>query len=167
MKKQIKRLDMWPIAIQGPVTITGYWRADNRQQWQYWDSVTFYAQMNNANNEWLNLATQERGRVKSFTAPTVVDTIDQQAADIGYGFQIRLEWSGYLEMDRMQVWAEPKPETQYSEQEDMPSTALQNVVTNNEISYSIPVGGLGSAYNDQAGNVYEDQFEIPYTQQPP
>jgi hypothetical protein len=167
VKKQVKRLDMWPTAIQGPVTITAYWRADNRQQWNYWDSVTMNAQMTNNNNQWQTMATQERGRVKSFTAPTGVDVIDNQASDVGYGFQIRLSWTGYLEMDRMQVWAEPKPETAYSEQEDMVSSAIQNVVTNNQISYSIPVGGLGSAYNDQAGNVYVDQFDIPYTQQPP
>jgi hypothetical protein len=48
----------------------------------------------------------------------------------------------------------------------MDSSALQNVIANNNISYCIPVGGLGSAYTDQAGNVYTDQFGIPYTTQP-
>jgi hypothetical protein len=166
MKKQIKRLDIWPITIEGSVTITAYWRADNRQQWNYWDSVTVDAEMNNANGQWNTLSSQERGRIKSFTAPEGVDVIDQQRLDVGYGFQVRLVWTGSACIDRMQLYAKPLDDTAYSEIGDMDSSALQNVIANNNISYCIPVGGLGSAYTDQAGNVYTDQFGIPYTTQP-
>lgn len=166
LKKRLMRLDIWPAELQGVTEITVYWRADNRSQWNLWDSVTVDAQMTNNPGEWLDLATQERGRVKSFTCPTGVDTIDQQARDVGYGFQVRIVWTGYLLMDRIKLWAKPVPETAYSEIGDMDTGPLQNVVTNNGISYSIPFGGLGSAYTDQNGDGYVDEFAIAYTEPP-
>jgi hypothetical protein len=164
--KRLMRLDIWPCEIQGPVSVTAYYRADNRSQWQLWDTVTFDAQMTNNAGQWVDLQSQERGRIKSFTAPDGQDAIDQKWLTVGFGFQVRLVWTGYLVMDRIKLWAEPLPETAYSEIGDMDTGPLQNVVTNNNISYSIPVGGLGSAYTDQTGNVYVDQFGIPYTNGP-
>ena len=166
VKKILRRLDIWPCEIQGAVSITAFYRADNRSQWQLWDTLTIDAQMTNNPGQWVDLQTQERGRVKSFTMPDGIDEIDQQAINTGYGFQVRLVWTGYLLLDRIKLWAAPVPETAYSEIGDMDTGPLKNVVTNNNISYSIPVGGLGSAYTDQNGNVYVDQFGIPYTNGP-
>jgi hypothetical protein len=164
IRKQIVRVDLWPTQIQDGVTITVYWRADNRTQWQKWGTVFVCAQMTNENNEWYNLAQQERGRIKTLTAPDVIDVIDQQRADMGFGFQVRIEWEGYMLLDRIKVWAKTDiAEVSYSEEDDLVGACLQNVVTNNNISYSIPVGGLGGAYTDQNGNVYADQLSIPYT----
>lgn len=166
-KKQIMRCDLWPTDIQDTCEISVYWRADNRTQWNFWDTVTVCAQMTNNDGEWLNLAAQERGQVISLSAPGGNDNIDNQALTVGYGFQVRIVWNGYLLMDRIQLWARPLDQTAYSNIPDITQQCLQNVVTNNDITYSIPVGGLGDAYNDQAGNVYVDQYGIPYTQQPP
>lgn len=165
-KKRLMRLDIWPAELQGVTVITAYWRADNRSLWQEMDSVTVNADMANNLGQWYDLEAQERGRIKSFMMPTGVDTIDQQALDVGYGFQVRLVFNGCLLMDRIKLWALPLEETAYSEISDLDTGPLQNVVTNNTISYSIPTGGLGSAYTDQNGNVYEDQFGIPYTDGP-
>ena len=163
IKKQVVRVDLWPTQIEDTVDITVYWRADNRTQWQTWGSISVCAQTTNNNGQWLNLASQERGRVKTLTAPDVVDTIDQQRADMGYGFQVRIEWQGYMMLDRIKVWAKTDiPETSYSEEDDLDPSCVQYVVTNNEISYSIPFGGLGGAYTDQNGNVYADQLAVPY-----
>lgn len=164
--KQLMRLDIWPCELRGVTEITAYWRADNRSQWQNWGTIEVDAQMTNNPGQWVDLESQERGRVKSFTCPDGVDTIDQKRTDVGYGFQIRLVWTGYLLMDRIKLWGRPLPETKFSEIGDLDPGPLQNVVTNNGISYSIPVGGLGSSYTDQNGNVYEDQFAIPYTTAP-
>lgn len=165
-KKRIMRLDIWPCELQGVTQITAYWRADNRDQWILWDTIEVNAMMTNKPGQWKDLQTQERGRVKSFTTPDGVDTIDQSPYSVGYGFQVRLVWDGYLLMDRIKLWALPLSETSYSEIGDMDPSGLQNVVTNNSISYQIPTGGLGSAYTDQKGNVYVDQFGITYTTQP-
>ena len=164
-KKQLVRCDLWPSEIQGTVSVTVYYRADNRTQWQLWDTFEVCAEMDNADNQWLDLAAQERGRVKTLTAPDVVDTIDQQRTDIGYGFQVRIAWTGSMLIDRIELWAKGDvPETSYSEVQDLTVSCVQNVVTNNTISYSVPVGGLGGAYTDQNGNVYADQNGVAYTE---
>jgi hypothetical protein len=164
IKKQIVRVDLWPTEIQDEVTITVYWRADNRTQWQKWGTISVCAQMTNLDNQWLNLTAQERGRIKTLTAPDNIDSIDNQRADMGYGFQIRIAWTGYMLLDRVKIWAKGDiPETSYSEEDDLSSACVQNVVTNNNISYSIPFGGLGGTYTDQNGNVYVDQLDISYT----
>ena len=165
-KKRLMRLDIWPAELQGVTAITAYWRADNRSLWNEIDEVTVNAQMTNNLGQWNDLEAQERGRIKSFTMPTGVDTIDQQALDVGFGFQVRLVWNGYLLMDRIRLWAKSLVETAYSEIGDLVAGPLQNVVTNNTISYSIPTGGLGGSYTDQSGNLYEDEFNIVYTQGP-
>lgn len=162
---QVMRLDLWPADIQGEVDVQVYWRADNRTKWQPWSEFTMCAEMDNADNEWLNLDVQERGRVKSLTAPNVIDAQDNQQADIGFGFQVRVVWTGHMLLDRLTLWARPLDESAYSDIPDLETTCIKNSVANNEISYSIPVGGLGSAYTDQDLNVYVDSFGIPYTQQ--
>jgi hypothetical protein len=164
MKKQIVRVDLWPTDIEGSVTMTVYWRADNRTQWQLWGSVSVCADMDNADGEWLDLASQERGRIKTLTAPDNIDVIDNQRADMGYGFQIRIVWTGSMLLDRIKLWAKSDiPESSYSEVSNLSSACVQNVVTNNGISYAIPFGGLGGSYTDQNGNVYADQNGTPYT----
>ena len=164
--KRLTRLDLWPCELQGPTTITAYYRADNRSQWQLWESITINAQMTNNPGQWVDIQAQERGRVISFTMPDGVDALAQKALNVGFGFQVRIVWSGYLLMDRIKLWAKPLVEPRFSEIGDMATGPVQNVVTNNEISYSIPVGGLGSTYTDQSGSVYVDSFGIPYTNGP-
>jgi hypothetical protein len=164
-KKQIVRCDLWPTEIQGEVTVTVYWRADNRTQWQLWDSFTVCAQMTNNDNQWNDLYAQERGRVKTLTAPDAVDTIDNQRADMGFGFQIRVAWTGYMLLDRIKLWAKSDiPEDAYSGLPDLTEEFLENAVTNNTITYQIPIGGLGGSYTDQNGDVYETAMGIAYTE---
>lgn len=160
---QVMRLDLWPSEIEGSVSVQVYWRADNRTKWQLWSEFSMCAKMDNANGEWLNLNAQERGRVKTLSAPSVNDDIDNQQADVGFGFQVRVVWIGQMLIDRMVMWARPLDESAYSNIPDLETTCLKNSVASNEISYSIPVGALGSAYTDQNLNVYVDGFGIPYT----
>ena len=164
--KRLMRLDIWPCELQGVVTVSIYWRADNRNVWNLWDTVTMDAQMTNNPGQWVDLEAQERGRVKSFTCPTGKDAIDQSALDVGFGFQVRVVWTGYMMLDRIKLWALPLEETAYSEIGDMNPGPQQNVVTNNGISYQIPTGGLGSAYTDQNGNIYRDEYNIVYANGP-
>jgi hypothetical protein len=161
---QIKRLDLWPAEISGEVAVQVYWRADNRTKWQLWDTFSMCATMTNADNTpLLNLDTQERGRVKSLTAPNVNDDIDNQQADIGFGFQVKVVWQGDMLLDRLKLWAEAKDDTAYSNIPDLQTACVKNSVANNESSYSIPVGGLGSPYTKPDGTAYTDPFGIPYT----
>lgn len=161
---KLMRLDLWPADIEGEVDVQVYYRADNRTKWQPWDTFSMCATMDNADDEWFNLDVQERGRVKSLTAPSVNDDIDNQQADVGFGFQVKIVWEGQMLLDRLVMWAAPLNETAYSNIPDLETVCKKNSVANNEISYSIPVGGLGSAYTDQNLNVYVDSFGIPYTE---
>lgn len=162
-KKQLKRCDIFPTDLVGECHVQVYWRTDNRTQWILWDEFDVCATMTNADNQWLDLAQQERGRVKTLTAPALNDSILHQAADVGYGFQIRLVWTGKLLIDRLTIWAKPLEETMYSELADLSPECVRNSIVNNEVSYSIPVGGLGVPYTNQDGEIYTDQFGIPYT----
>lgn len=163
MKKRLMRCDLWPTEIEGDVDVKVYWRTDNRTQWQLWGEFSVCAEMSNADNAWLDLATQERGRVKTLTAPTQTDAIDKQQQDVGFAFQIRVAWTGKMLIDRICVWADPLPDKQFSELQDLSAACVRNSIVNNEILYSIPVGGLGDPYTNQDGEIYTDQFGIPYT----
>lgn len=162
--KQLMRCDLWPAEIEGEVSVTVYYRADNRSQWQEWDSFSMCAEMNNADNEWKNLDRQERGRVKSLTAPYVDDAIDKQTTTVGFGFQVRVVWNGQMRLDRIMLWAKPLDETAFSNIPDLETDCAQNVVVNNEVSYSIPVQTIGNPYINQGGAGYVDSFGIPYYQ---
>lgn len=163
-KKRLQRCDLWPTEIEGECTVRVYFRTDSRTQWIFWDEFTVCAEMENADGEWLDLASQERSRVKTLTAPSGNNDIVNQADIVGFSFQIRVEWTGRLLMDRLTLWAEPLTETPYSEKQDLTEVCQTNSIVNNQISYSIPTGGLGEPYNNQDGEVYVDQFDIPYTE---
>lgn len=158
----VERLDLWPADMEGEVDVQVYYRADNRTQWQFWDEFSMCATMDNADNEWYNLAAQERGRVKSLTMPSTYDTIDQLSTRVGFGFQVKVVWQGQMLLDRLKLWARPLTDPAYSNIPDLQSACLKNIVVNNEISYSIPAGSTGSTYTDQSDEVYVDSFGNPY-----
>lgn len=163
MKKRLMRCDLWPTDIEGDVDVQVYWRTDNRTQWQLWGEFSVCAEMDNANGAWLDLAKQERGRVKTLSAPETSDAILNQQQDVGFAFQVRVAWQGKMLLDRIKVFADPLTETQFSELQDLSASCVRNSIVNNEILYSIPVGGLGGPYTNQNGDIYADQFGIPYT----
>lgn len=161
--QQIMRCDLWPADIAGQVDVQVYYRADNRTQWRFWSEFSMCAKMTNADDEWLDLATQERGRVKSLTMPDVIDDIEKLSTTVGFGFQIRVVWQGEMLLDRVKVWARPLDEEAYSNIQDLAVGCVQNIVADNQISYVIPAGGSGSTYTDQEDEVYVDSFGSPYT----
>lgn len=164
--KRLMRVDVWPCEMQGPVTLSVYFRADNRSMWQLIDTVQMNAQMTNNPGQWVQLEAQERGQIKSFSLPDTIDGIDQKLNQIGFGFQVRVAWTGFMMVDRIKLWYMPVPETTYSDIGDMAAGPVQNIIANNVLGYSIPVGGLGGAYTDQNGNIYVDGFQIVYTSGP-
>ena len=163
-KKQLKRCAIWPAEIDGDVTVNVYWRTDNRNQWLFWGTVSFCSEMFNADNEWDTLETQERGRVGFLTAPQIDDALVNQEQDVGFGFQIRLSWTGQMLLDRLQIWGAPLDDPRFSNIPDIDPSCLKNSIVNNEVSYSIPFGGLGDPYTDQNGLVYTDAYRITYNE---
>lgn len=161
--KQLVRADIWPTQIVGEVNIKVYWRADYRTQWQFWDEFTVCAEMENEDDEWKDLAQQERGRVKTLTAPQTNDALDNLQTDIGFEFQVRIVKTGTCLINRVKLWALPKDEPAYADR-PVAEDCKQNVIVNNEVSYSIPVQEIGEPYVNAAGLRYVDQFGVPYYQ---
>lgn len=139
--KQITRCDIYPTDIEGDVTVWLQYRVGNRTQWLDVDSVEFCAKMTDASTDaphvWKNLYAQERGRVKSFSFPDDIDPILKMAQTVGYTFQIRLIWTGKVLIDRIDIWARPLKQTQFSNIPDLDTDCVENNVQNNEISYAI------------------------------
>lgn len=86
---------------------------------------------------WKNLTSQERGRVKSLTIPSIKDPILNLAQSSGFWFQVRLVWKGNVTIDRIDLWARPTPEKQYSDVFDLPDSCLQSTVKSNDLVYTI------------------------------
>lgn len=161
--KQLMRCDIWPTEIKGDVQIRVYWRADYRTQWQFWDEFEVCADMDNADDEWKDLAQQERGRVKTLTAPQTNDSLDNLQTDVGFEFQVRIVKTGDCLINRVKLWAKPLDEPAYADR-PIDAECKQNVVVNNSIPYSIPVQEIGTPYVNQDGDGYVDQFGVPYYQ---
>lgn len=142
--KCLTRCDVYPSQIEGEVSVSVYWRVGNRNQWQIWGSFDACAEMDDepeaspeTPHEWKNLRSQERGRVKSLTIPSLKDPIMQLAQSAGYTFQIRLVWTGNLTVDRVDVFARHLTDKAFSDVFDLPVRCQQNEVSDNEIQYSI------------------------------
>lgn len=86
---------------------------------------------------WKNLRSQERGRVKSLTIPSLKDPIMELAQSAGYSFQIRLVWTGNVTIDRLDVWARPLTDKSFSDIFNLDTACVQNEVSNNELLYQI------------------------------
>lgn len=162
--KQIVRCDIWPTDIKGEVTITVYWRADSRTQWQYWDEFTVCANMDNADGEWKDLASQERSRVKTLTAPQTNDDIDNLQTDVGFEFQVRIVKRGDCLINRVKLWAKGDLDELAYADRPLEADCKQNVIVNNTVNYSIPVQEIGTPYVNQDGVPYVDSFGVPYYQ---
>lgn len=160
---KLMRLDLWPCEVAGEVDVQVYYRTDNRSQWRFWSEFSMCATMDNADDEWLNLEAQERGRVKSLTMPDTNDEIESMANNVGFGFQVRVVWQGQMLLDRLTIYANDLQESAYSNIPDLAVACVKNSVVNNQLSYAIPVGSQGSAYTDQDLNVYVDSFGNQYT----
>lgn len=88
-------------------------------------------------HNWLNLAAQERAKIKSFTFPDTKDAITNYLQTIGYDFQIRLVWEGDMLIDRIDLWARQLSDEPFSNIPETDSACLLDPVRDNVISYSI------------------------------
>jgi len=143
-RKRLTRCDVWLSNISGEVAVTAYWRPDNNQKWQLWDSTTQCATMTDpattSPHVWKNLLPEQRPLIKSFSIPDTIDDITTYALSTGFGFQIRLAWTGSLKVERVVLWATPVDDSDYVIREGQDGTCVPNDVSGNEIRYEIPLG---------------------------
>ncbi len=142
--KRLTRCDVYPANIEGEVNVSVYWRVANRNQWHLWGAFVARAKMTDeaevddeTPHTFVNLRSQERGCVKSLTIPDALDDVLSRSEGIGHAFQIRLVWTGSMEIDRLTVWAQPIRDTAFSHVVDLPTEFKQSAVSGNEVSYTI------------------------------
>ena len=143
-RKRITRCDVWMSNLTGNVDLQVYWRPDNNQKWTLWDETSHCAIMQDAATTtphvWKNLLPEQRPLVKSFSIPDTFDDMTTYALATGFGFQIRLAWTGSVRIERVALWAQAVDGTDYVEREGQEPTCITNDVTGNEIRYEIPLG---------------------------
>ena len=78
---------------------------------------------------WKNLNAQHRSQVKTFSLPTVRDTITRRATNVGFQFQFRVSWQGHMLVHRVVAHAEPLDQEQYASPLDIEDVCVANNVT--------------------------------------
>jgi len=143
-RKRLTRCDVWLSNLVGRVDLTVYWRPDNNQKWTLWDETSQCAIMQDAATAtphvWKNLLPEQRPLIKSFSIPDTFDDVTTYALATGFGFQIRLAWTGSVKIERVAIWAQAVSDTDYVEREGQEPICIANDVTGNELRYEIPLG---------------------------
>ena len=119
MLKKLQGLDMWLSGIVGAVECKVSWRPDKYPCWLDWHTFEVCADVSPS----LVLETdapsdppvvqnypQQRARVRMPTpSDSHCDPISQQSLRSGYLFQIRFEWTGQMQIERMRLKATLPP----------------------------------------------------------
>ena len=134
-RKIIRRIDLYISELLGSATVTIEYRSDVSQQWREAGEYTFCAQVNDpvitgeTVHVWKNLNPQHRSQVKTFTIPTIRDSITRRATNTGFQFQFRVSWNGHLLVNRIVAHAEPLDQEQYASPLDIEDVCSANNVT--------------------------------------
>jgi hypothetical protein len=129
--------------IDGEATVSVYWRADGSQLWRKWDEFTVCATTTDAEGAephvFKNLVAQHRAQVRTLTMPDEVNDITKYAAQIGFDFQLKLVWTGALQIDRVVLHANPNVEQKpFADREEVADECVMEDVTDDETDYAIP-----------------------------
>lgn len=141
-RKRLERCDIYLSKIDGPATVTVYWRADGSQAWIRWDEFTVCAQTTDAEgaepHTFKNLVPQHRAQMRTLTIPDAVNDITQHARQIGFDFQIKLGWTGALQIDRVVLGAKLVDSPEFANRDELPADCSYEDVTDDETDYAIP-----------------------------
>lgn len=153
IKKRITRFDIWASDIER-ADITLYYRKDNDQQWNLWETKTICFELDNPGPTFKQLRTGYISQKKTFTAP-------EDETITGTEFQFKLRIKGHVRIDKVVAWGENLDQEVYAEETD--STCVENIITPVELNYKIPVFNtpLGN-YVDEIGDQYVDENGDPY-----
>lgn len=138
-RKDLKRCDVYLSDVDGEIDLTVYWRADNSQKWLKWDEASTCAKTTDpagpTPHVWKNLVAQYRPQFKTFTIPDDIQEVIKYSAQVGFEFQIRLEWTGKCRIHRMMLMADLLSDPDYADREGFSETCVQENVSGNEIEY--------------------------------
>lgn len=173
--KQLSLCRVHLAEISGDGTIEVQFRADHSPQWVKWGEHTFSAMTaepgaTGGPRPLKNIHPQYRSAVGVFTPPDTIDGVSFRSVSVGYAFQIRLVWTGSVQIDRIELFARLCDESMQTEpMEPQAGTLMQS--QGNEVSYTIPVA-IGAViepslpvYADHAGREYGTQSGTLYANQ--
>jgi hypothetical protein len=132
-RKRLFRLDVYLRDVDGQVDMDAYWRPDHNQAWNLWDSFSVNAKTTDDStvepHEWLNLQTQYRPQVKTFTIPQVEEDIVSYNKHLGFEHQIRLVWTGKCRIDRVMLYASLLKDEQFADRDLVNDTPVSMAIT--------------------------------------
>lgn len=151
-KKRLERFDLYLSEIDGPVTASVYWRADNNEKWQLWDeSVAVCAKTTDASTTtphiWKILKPQQRPQLKTYTIPTRYNSVTGFQEHVGFEFQFRIKITGRCRIYRALAHAEVIPQTPYND--DVISTCVEVDTTSNGIDYTLMAKAVAPTIIDE------------------
>jgi len=159
-KKRVERLDLWTSDIRGGSTIEVYFRTDNNQEWNLWDSFAADADMEYEDGtfpvpDWVPLRSRSQSSRKTLTPDNYFS--EGEPRDISFfTLQIRLRVTGSVQIDRLLLHATQLSQEQYSADNDLEEA--KNPISFMDTEYLIPYTPLESAeLHDEAGDPYVDE----------
>lgn len=143
--KTLARCDVYLSDVQGQVDLQLYWRPDNQQKWQEWflkpsDACAIMEDDSTTTpHVWKNLRPQYRPQIKTFTIGDDANPVTELPMAKGFEHQFRLKWTGKARVNRILVHAITNDDAVYTVPSGLPTECIENDVTGNTITYTIPV----------------------------
>lgn len=158
IRKRLERCDVWLSEVNGEVELKVYWRPDNSVKWLLWDEAATCAKTSDDSTAtphvWKNLRSQYRPQFKTFTIPDDIEDVVKYSAQVGFEFQIRLEWTGRCKIDRVMVHGTVLDDPDHADRSGFSETCVESDVGDNQIAYELPTSGCPFF------GITEDGYEI-------
>lgn len=173
--KQLSLCRVYLSEISGDGTLEVQFRADHSAQWIKWGERSFSAMTGEpaggtGPRPLKNIHPQYRAAVGTFTPPDYIDEVSFRSVSVGYGFQVRLVWTGCVQIERIELFASMIDENMRTDPAEPDAGTLMES-RGNEVSYSIPISSGAviepsqPVYADHSGREYGDKSGDLYTNQ--
>jgi hypothetical protein len=114
--KKLAGCDIWVSSLLDQVDIQVYWKPDHYPEWIEWNTEqSVYVRpvypYGTTIDRYEEVYDQYRVRIRSQTAPQLPEGDNLGHLDLGYHFQIKIEWRGKLKIE--EVWLQATPVESY------------------------------------------------------
>ncbi len=148
--KTLVGCDIWVSSLLDKVDIQVYWRPDRYPEWIKWNMeqevyirpvATYEATI----DRYETVYPEYRVRIRSQTAPELPEGDNTGYLDVGYHFQIKIEWRGKLKIEEM--WLTATPVDSYA-----PGDAKGDIPTDSPDPDLIPIPAAPSTWPLYSGD---------------
>jgi len=109
--KKLFRCDVWYSGMLDQCDIQIYFKPDDHPEWIPWNEEReiyirpFHEYTTTPIEEYVEVNPDYRPRIRSQTAPEIPEDENTGYRDLGYDFQIKIEWRGKLKIEKMELFA--------------------------------------------------------------